>query len=189
MNRRTRNDTDRQFASAPKPKIFIAPYRLHAETEITASQTVNAKPYAFGKNYVIFSTVETETYIIENPPPVADSSNREVEIWRSDDFSQGVLSRTLTLARQHGKADRALRILGVRQPHCPAARWQVDQQALESWRSDFMTFLQQWGFRRRGNIDQTKKPHAQGVSTLGASKDGIPGEGAPPNQGYGGKGC
>jgi hypothetical protein len=117
--------------------------------DITVGQLVNGKPYKFGRNYVIFSMNETDTFIIDNPPIIADSFSGNAEVWRQDAFSQGVLSLTLKCAKEYGTSDRGLRIPGTPYPHSRAASWEVDDQTLETWRSDFFLFLLKHGFRPR----------------------------------------
>jgi hypothetical protein len=120
-------------------------------SEIGLGQLVRAKLFCFGNNYVVFATGETETYILANPPKVAVSIDNDVENWCEDSVSQGVFLRTLELARGYAENGRGLRIRGVRQPHCPAVRWRMDDDdALKNWRAEFIAFLKHYGFESRG---------------------------------------
>lgn len=112
---------------------------------IRVNHIVNGKPYQFGKNYIIFSSEPAKTYVIDKPPVVAEwvrHGGHHREVWRSDPLSQAVFGRTVRFT------NRGLRTRGS-YPHCPAARCEIREQALDSWRTDFVSLLQQHGLRRR----------------------------------------
>lgn len=113
--------------------------------EISVGQLVNGKRYSFGSNYVIFSTDETETYVLEKPPQIARSFGSNIERWEKDSLSQAVLSRTLSLARQHSQTERGLRIPGGPRPHSPAVRWPMDDSNLKTWRAELIALLRSHG--------------------------------------------
>ena len=130
---------------------------------IRANQVINGQRYQFGKNYVIFSKEATKTYVIDDPPVVAEwfKGRGCQESWRPDGLSKGVFERTVGVINRHGSKNRGLRTAGT-YPHCPAARCEMDQHVVESWRTDFTSLLRQHGFRRKnarprfGIVDERK---------------------------------
>jgi hypothetical protein len=128
----------------------IAPYRVYCgkelkrlakSDEIRVGSLVDGTPFCFGENYVIFSSDDPCTAIVQRPPTVAHARPLQREKWCANWLSREIFRRTLGVARRHG-VQRSLRIENKSQhPHSPPIRWEVSTHELNRWREDFLQFL------------------------------------------------
>jgi hypothetical protein len=115
--------------------------RLGRSSEIRVGAAIDGIPFRFGQNYVIFSSDERLTAIVQHPLTVAGAQPPEAEKWRHDPLSRELYSRTIAVAQQHG-VHRSLRIENKTQhAHSPAIRWKVSPEELSAWRADLLGFL------------------------------------------------
>lgn len=106
-------------------------------------------PFSFGRNYVIFTKPPTETFILGEPHPVAESTGKNLESWFQDAVSQCIHQLTVQFAQQLG-ITRSLRIGNKSQhAHSPCLRWFMDSAAVDRWRELTRDSLEAAGLKFR----------------------------------------
>ncbi len=86
---------------------------LQAKDHFRAGTRIHGKPIEFAANYVLFQPEGHGTFIIANPPVIAEAHQAgRVETWYSDPTSRSVFKEILHRARRH-----SLRTRNKQQPH------------------------------------------------------------------------
>lgn len=101
---------------------------------------VGGRLVRIARNYVIFSTLSSETFVLPSPPLVASyTSGRHHESWRGDKLSKSVENRTLGEAKHARNEFRWLRngTPGHPFPHSPIS-FEMAAEDARRWRAELI---------------------------------------------------
>ena len=102
----------------------------------------NGKQINFAHNYVIFSLDPTKTYVLSNPPIIANHvKGQHHEEWNEDNFSQLIWSYTLEKAMHTNDKERWLRTKNIQQPHRHIVFELPDENA-NNWRANILQLVE-----------------------------------------------
>jgi hypothetical protein len=110
-------------------------------THMFDSQTmILGRTIKIAPNYMIFSSSSSETYVLANPPIVANFVGDQThEYWRGDRLSRSIMKLTLCHARQVTNRSRWLRIGTPRHPYPhPPISFGMSSKDARDWREEFI---------------------------------------------------
>jgi hypothetical protein len=113
-------------------------------THMFDSQTrILGQTIEIASNYVIFSSSSSETYVLVNPPIVANFTQCQPhEYWKRDKLSRSIMKRTLREANRITNRLRWLRIGTRRHPHPhPPISFGMQPKEAKRWRAEFIKLV------------------------------------------------
>lgn len=117
--------------------------RIESENRFSSKTRVQGRLVEVARNYVIFSTKRSETFIFKNPPVVAQfSPGQPHEFWTRTEISKAIFRRTLGEASRVKSHVKWLRIGTYRHPHPhPPISFEMSHERANSWRTELISVV------------------------------------------------
>jgi hypothetical protein len=116
--------------------------KLEGTDRFARGAAIRRRPVEIARNYIIFSSYKSKTYVLAKPPVIAwHSKGKPAEEWNADKFSQAVRRITLETAAQANGRCRSLRIRNSQRAHRHIVFQMPPSDAIE-WRAEFLGLIQ-----------------------------------------------